>query len=84
MTPKQPGSANITIDGAKLRHARHLARLGQTPLAKKADVSQSYVSALEDGTRCRVSPEVYGRLCDALGVTDPAALMPDTPVRTDP
>ena len=75
MAPKQRESPNVAIDGAKLRHARHLAGLGQTPLATKAGVSQSYISAIEDGTRTRVSPEIYARLCDALDITDRTTLM---------
>jgi transcriptional regulator with XRE-family HTH domain len=71
-------SPHIAVDGAKLRNARRLARLTQTALADAAKVSAVYISRIESGA-LRVSPPVYGRLCDALGVTDPAALMAQPP-----
>lgn len=82
MAPKQRDSPGIAIDGAKVKHARYLAGLDQVPLAKRAGLSQSYLSAIETGARTRVSASAYARLCDALGVTDRTTLMAQPP--TDP
>lgn len=81
MAPKQRDSppVAVAIDGAKLKQARYMAGLDQVPLAQRAGVSQSYISAIESGARTRVSASIYARICDALGVTDRTALMTDPP-----
>lgn len=84
MAAPQRDSPNIAIDGAKLRRARHEAHLTQVQLAEKAEIGQSYVSSIEDGSRKRVSPPVYGRLCAALHLTDHDALTADQVALTDP
>jgi len=77
MALKQRESPNIAIDGAKVRRARQRASLTQSQLAERADIGQSYVSSIEDGSRRRVSPPVYGRLCAALHLADHDALIAD-------
>jgi transcriptional regulator with XRE-family HTH domain len=84
MAPTQRDSSHVTIDGAKLRRHRQLAGKGVTVLAGLAGISQSYLSQIEAGDRPRVSPEVYARLCDALGVTDRTTLMAQPPAPPTP
>jgi transcriptional regulator with XRE-family HTH domain len=59
---------SVTIDGDKLTAARTTAGLTQVQLADAADLSQTYISALETGDRDRLSRDAYARLCHALGV----------------
>ncbi len=75
-------SPHVAVDGVKLRHARKIAGLTQAGLADAAGISAVYISRIESGA-LRVTPPVYAKLCDALGVTDRTTLMaqpaPPTP-----
>jgi transcriptional regulator with XRE-family HTH domain len=82
MAPTQRDSPNIAIDGAKLRLTRQLNGTGIMLLAERVGVSHTYIGQLERGQRVRVSPEVYVRLCDALGIADRTYLMAKPPVGT--
>lgn len=64
-------------DPARLRRRRVAARLSITRLAAKAGCSVPYLWQLENG-RYSASPEMLGKLADALGceITD---LMPPEP-----
>lgn len=64
----QPAPAGVAIDGAKVRELRQLAGHSITAFAPKCGVSFQYVSQIERGDRPRVSPEVFVRICDALGI----------------
>jgi transcriptional regulator with XRE-family HTH domain len=75
-TPARVASrANPPIDGALLRERRQLAGLSITDLAAKIGVSVSYISAIERGARPTVSPAMFGRICDAMGITDRTELL---------
>jgi transcriptional regulator with XRE-family HTH domain len=78
MAATQRDSPNIAIDGAKLRLTRQLRGTGVVLLAERAGVSHTYIGQLERGERERVSPAVYAKICDALGVTDRTELMAAT------
>jgi XRE family aerobic/anaerobic benzoate catabolism transcriptional regulator len=62
--------------GVKVRKLRETRGLGQAALAKKARISQPYLSQLEAGTRGNKSPGVVilQRLAKALGVPVTALL----------
>ena len=68
-------SPDVPIDRHQLRQLRHLNGLTQEALAKAADVTGGYIAHLENGHRTHVSPGVFARLCDALGVTDRTKLI---------
>lgn len=68
-------SPNVPLNTAELRKLRQLAGLTQAQLAEKASVSFSYVAHIERGIRPHVSPPVFARLCDALGVQNRKELM---------
>lgn len=53
-------------------------------LARRVGISHTYLSHLERGMRTRVSPAVYGRICDALGITDRTTLMAQPPAPPEP
>jgi len=61
-------SASVEIDPQKLRELRQDLGLLQGELGERAGVSAGYISQLETGTRTRVSPPVFARLCDALKI----------------
>lgn len=63
-----PSSAGVKIDGDELRRLRSLQGDDLKPFAAKADISFQYVSQLELGVRDSVSPSVFGRICQALGL----------------
>ncbi len=60
--------------GTMIRHLRDGRRLTQQQLAKKARVSQPYLSQLEAGTYRNPGIEVLRRLAKALGVRVTALL----------
>jgi transcriptional regulator with XRE-family HTH domain len=55
--------------GSSLRHYRALLGLTQSSLAKRAGISQAYLSQVESGRRARISASILRRLADAVGVT---------------
>jgi transcriptional regulator with XRE-family HTH domain len=60
--------------GTMIRRVRRRVRLSQAALAKKARVSQPYLSQLEAGTYKNPSIEILQRLAKALGVPVTALL----------
>lgn len=73
--PNRPRRANPEIDGPKLREMRQLMGLTVTEVAAKVGITQGYLSGIELETRLGVSPAVFVRICDAMGVTDRAQLL---------
>lgn len=73
MTEPAPltSSADVDIDGAKLREMRQDQGYSQAALAGLCGITFQYVSQLETGARLRVSPAIWVRLCEALKI-DPA------------
>lgn len=65
----------VHIDRVELRRRRKLSGLSYAGLAAKAGISFGYVGQLERGNRLTVSPPVFARLCDALGVQDRTKLL---------
>ena len=68
-------TAAVVVDRAAIRRQRQLKGLDQAGLAELAGVSPGYVSHIEAGRRPTVSPGVFVRICDALGVEDRTELM---------
>jgi transcriptional regulator with XRE-family HTH domain len=62
-------SADVAIDGAKLRELRQDLGYTQRQLAQKCNLNNAYLSQLENGRRLRVSPPLFVRLCDALQIS---------------
>jgi XRE family transcriptional regulator, master regulator for biofilm formation len=60
--------------GTMLRRLRRITGLNQEELARKARVSQPYLSQLEAGTYKNPSIEILQRLAKALGVPVTALL----------
>lgn len=58
------------VDGDAIREERMQAGLTQVELARRAGISQRYVSHLETGTRKDMRPKTYQRLREVLNATD--------------
>lgn len=61
-------NANVAINGPRLRRRRKLAGLNIAALAERAGCSAAYISILETRPDRSCSPEVFARICDALGI----------------
>lgn len=70
-----PAPAGAEIDGAKVRELRKLSGKTVTVLADTCEITSQYLSMIERGDRPTVSPAVFARICDALGVTDRRQLL---------
>lgn len=68
MTDTPASSADVAIDGAKIRELRQELGYTQAALAEKCAMHNAYLSQLENGRRLRVSPPLFVRLCDALRI----------------
>jgi transcriptional regulator with XRE-family HTH domain len=68
-------SAAVAVNGADIRRRRKLRGWTVTHLALRCGISQQYLSFIERGDRDRVSPPVFARLCDELGVENRSELM---------
>lgn len=66
--PVAPASANVAIDGAKVREMRKRAGKKLTDFAPDCGIAVSYLGHIERGRRSHVSPPVFTRICDALGI----------------
>jgi transcriptional regulator with XRE-family HTH domain len=72
---EQRTSPHVAIDAAELRKLRHLLGDSQAKFAERCDMSPSYLSLIESGLRPTVSPAMYVRICEALGLEDRTRLM---------
>lgn len=68
-------AATIRVDGPRMRELRKLAGHNLSSFGQVAAIHPSYVSHIERGVRAGVSPAVYARICDALGIKDRRELM---------
>lgn len=71
----EPQPAGVDIRGDLVRELRKLAGDNLIVFAPKAGITFQYLSQIERGKRRSVSPEVFARICDALGVADRRELM---------
>lgn len=61
-------SPSVEIDGPEVRRRRKLLGENLAPFAERCKISDAYLSHIELERRETVSPDVFGRICDALGV----------------
>ena len=61
-----PTNTTVRIDRTKLRAARIEAGLNQAELAKYAQVTPQWISALETGVKDRIGAHRLTRICRAL------------------
>lgn len=60
--------AGVEIDGSEVRRIRKLLGDNLVTFAPKCGITFQYLSQIETGVRMHVSPEVFARICDALGL----------------
>jgi transcriptional regulator with XRE-family HTH domain len=60
----------VPIDGAKVRELRQNHGHTLKDFAPKAGITFQYLSLIERGDRPTVSPPVFVRICDALGIPE--------------
>lgn len=65
----------VSVDREELRLRRQILGDNQAQFAERCGISPGYVSLIESGQRPTVSPAVFARICDALGVKNRAELM---------
>lgn len=63
----QPTPAGVQIDGPLVRRDRKLLGRNLIPFAEQVGISFQYLSQIETSVRKTVSPDVFVRICDALG-----------------
>jgi len=80
MEHRRTANPMVAIDADEMRRRRQLQGLNQAALAQAADVHRSYISRIEANAQAYVSPAVFARICDALGVQDRADLLAADPV----
>ncbi|MFC5744760.1 helix-turn-helix domain-containing protein [Actinomadura rugatobispora] len=69
-------------DRRKIRRERILAGQSQAETARRAEISAAHLCNIELGNVASPSPEVLGRIADAIGCTI-ADFERDTPTRTN-
>lgn len=67
----------IDVHGFALREIRESRGRKVADLAAALDVDRSYITHLENGSKRRVSPEVFAGICNELTVHDRRALLLD-------
>lgn len=70
MIQTAPESASVDIDGPEVRRRRKLLGQNIAPFALRCGISEPYLSAIELKRRKKVSPKVFGQICEALGVNE--------------
>lgn len=66
----KPEPAGVAIDGREVRQRRKLKGKDLGQFAAECDITIGYLSHIETGRRLAVSPPVFLRICDALGVVE--------------
>jgi transcriptional regulator with XRE-family HTH domain len=71
----------VEVHGYALRVIRQARGRGVADLAAALDVDRSYITHLENGSKLRVSPELYAALLRELQIDDYRALLATAPLR---
>ena len=76
-----PSQRVVEVHGFALRVIRQARGRGVADLAAALDVDRSYITHLENGSKFRVSPELYAALLHELQIEDYRALLATAPLR---
>ncbi len=76
-----PSHRVVEVHGFALRVIRQARGRGVADLAAALDVDRSYITHLENGSKFRVSPELYSALLHELQIEDYRALLATAPIR---
>jgi transcriptional regulator with XRE-family HTH domain len=69
------GGSSVAVNGPVIRFLRQLRGYSMVDLSGAIEVHRSLLSKLESGATQRVSPRLFKRLLDVLGIDDPWVLM---------
>lgn len=72
-------SRTVEIHGFALREIREDRGRKVSEFAASLGVDRSYITHLENGTKYRVSPELYAAICKQLAVRDRRSLLAHAP-----
>lgn len=59
-------TSGVRVKGDKLRYERKIAGYSIVDLARKAGISDGYLSQIERGARQTCAPKTFKRICDSL------------------
>ena len=76
-----PTHGVVEVHGFALRVIRQARGRGVADLAAALDVDRSYITHLENGSKFRMSPELYASLLRELQIEDYRALLATAPIR---
>lgn len=62
--------SGLAVDGEGLRRLRKMAGYNLVTFAAEIDISWGYLSQIERGHRQNVSPQVFARICEKLGLAE--------------
>lgn len=71
----------VEIHGFALREIRELRGRKVADLANALGVDRSYITHMENGSKRRISPELYNTLCTELLIKDQRVLLANAPER---
>lgn len=90
MSPRTTTKSAVDVHGYALRVIREARGRTVADLAAclpgrsgKTGVDRSYITHIENGTKCRVSPEFYAALLRELQVADYRALLANPPMQVE-
>ena len=81
MSRETPPNQAIEVHGYALRVIRQARGRSVANLATALQVDRSYITHLENGSKLRVSPELYAALLRELQIEDYRALLATAPLR---
>jgi transcriptional regulator with XRE-family HTH domain len=81
MARETPANRTIDVHGYALRVIRRARGRAVTDLAAALEVDPSYIRHLENGSKLRVSAEIYSGLLRELQIDDYRALLAKAPLR---
>jgi transcriptional regulator with XRE-family HTH domain len=81
MSRETPPNQAIEVHGYALRVIRQARGRSVANLATALQVDRSYIAHLENGSKLRVSPELYAALLRELQIEDYRALLATAPLR---
>jgi transcriptional regulator with XRE-family HTH domain len=80
---QQKPRPTVEIHGYALRVIRERSGRKVADLAAALGVDRSYITHWENGTKRRVSPELYAQILQELQIQDHRALLANAPVRDE-
>jgi transcriptional regulator with XRE-family HTH domain len=84
MSRSAGATTTVEVHGYAMRVIRQARGRAVADLASALRVDRSYITHLENGSKTRVSPELYAALLQELQIEDYRALLATAPLRDGP